>query len=203
MPSPLHATQNTASLESRLSAFVGAVIEPMGYEVVWLEVVPHKPNRTLRVFIDFVTPTEGTAIGIEDCVRVTKALDQPLEALAESEPSFSQTYDLEVSSPGVDRPLKREKDYTRFKGRRIRVHTFRALASNEIGDAAYGAKNPKQKNFLGELIELDNPEHSLETAAIRLRLENTGPEIRIPLKLVSKAHLDPIFDFEMERKLTS
>jgi ribosome maturation factor RimP len=194
-----------------LIALITPLIAPLGYEVVYVELLTHR-QKTLRLFIDFdeTPPPDETgqvpSIGIEDCVKVTRALDEPLDQLSEIEAIFQGAYELEVSSPGVDRPLRQPKDFDRFKDRLIRVHTFRPLAAGEIGNELYLAKNPKQKNFFGVL-------KGLKGECIALAIENAGgdakskkskkskssstegTEILIPLSLVSKANLEPVFDF--------
>lgn len=136
-------------------ATLSAVIAPLGYEVIHVEVLNQR-QKVLRVFIDFLVPAGASleapkGIGIEDCVRVTRALDEPLEALPEVAALFTGPYELEVSSPGIDRPLRRPQDFERFKGQDAQIHVFRPLTAEEMGNAAYCAKNPKQKHFQGEL----------------------------------------------------
>jgi ribosome maturation factor RimP len=186
------------------------LIAPLGYEVVYLELLNTR-QRVLRLFIDFLEETPGRSVGIEDCVKVTKALDEPLETLPDLQTVFGgQTYELEVSSPGIDRPLRTERDYQRFTGKTIRVHVFRPLTAEELENPAYQSKNPKQKKFVGVLQGLENQ------GRIRLKLDPmTGPQpapvkgrkvakpkskaeapaevVTIPLPLVSKANLEPDF----------
>ena len=186
-----------ARIEDTLIDIITKLIAPLGYEVVSVEIQTHR-QKTLRLFIDFgETPKpnekgETPAIGIEDCVKVSKALDEPLDLVAEIEGIFHGAYELEVSSPGVDRPLRRKKDYERYAGRKARLHTYRALSQDEVGDAAYFAKNPKQKNFIGVLNGLSS-ENVLLTVGSEGR--NAGTELKIPLSLISKANLEPAFEF--------
>jgi ribosome maturation factor RimP len=214
-----------AQAEQRLIEIVTPLISPLGYEVVHIEVQTHR-QKTLRLFIDFAEiprpdeKGETPAIGIEDCVKVAKTLDEPLDQNAEMNAMFHGAYELEVSSPGVDRPLRQKKDYERFSGRQVRLHTFRALSAEEMGNAAHFEKNPKQKNFIGVLC-------GLKGESIRLTVNDSsadgrpggkknkagGPtgkkkknenltqkksenEITIPLTLISKANLEPIFEFD-------
>ena len=73
----------------------------LGYEIVHLEV--NNRQKMLRLYIDH--PKRTTGIGIEDCVKVTNALDEPLEKMSEVEKIFgSGGYELEVSSPGLTVP---------------------------------------------------------------------------------------------------
>ena len=204
------------SQSDRMIALMTPLIAPLGYEIVTIELLTHK-QKTLRLFIDFAETPKADAkgevrgIGIEDCVKVARALDEPLDLIPEVEAIFQSTYELEVSSPGVDRPLRQAKDFERFKDRQVRVHTFRPLSAAEIGNAEYAAKNPKQKNFLGYLKGLDGERIALvlENSSGDANSKNkkskakqkakphspTGTEVFIPLVLVSKANLEPIFDF--------
>lgn len=193
---PETSSQATLKAEDRLLLRLHHLIEPLGYELVHLEVQSHR-NKTLRLFIDKIDrPTDDSigGIGIEDCAIVSKTLDEPLESVEEINEIFKgAAYELEVSSPGVDRPLRREQDFQRFAGRRVRVNTFRPLSGEELENSTYSAQNPKQKNFLGELLGLD-------TGKMILRSAIGNAEVRIPLNLVAKANLDPDFDFSETSK---
>jgi ribosome maturation factor RimP len=124
-------------------------VEALGYELVHMEVITGR-QKLLRLFIDHLTPSTG--IGIEDCVKVTKSLEEPMEALPEIDKVFSGgAYELEVSSPGIERPLRKEKDFERFAGREARIHVYRPLTAEELKNEEYQRKNPKQKNFVGIL----------------------------------------------------
>ena len=199
----------------------------MGYDVVHVEVQNHKP-RTLRVFIDFAEQTPeldntDRAIGIEDCVKVTRALEEPLEKLPEVESIFHGTYELEVSSPGVDRPLRTARDFTRFAGREARIHTFRPLTAEESGNASYQERNPKQKNYFGTILGMNE---TAERVRFEIALEGSAAGkagavkgkkpakkehkkskadsvasaeiVTIPLLLISKANLEPRYEFDGE-----
>jgi len=172
-----------ANVEQKLIEMITPLIGPMGYEVVHVEILTHRKG-TLRVFIDFADSGNGTqkSVGIEDCVKVTRALDEFLDQSSEMEMIFRGAYELEVSSPGIDRPLRQRKDYERFAGRNVRLHTFRPLSSEEMGNAAYFEKNPKQKNFAGVLKGLKDDRVLLEVGA--------ALEISIPFPLIAKGNLD-------------
>ncbi len=184
------APQQNLSAEERLLSSLNGLVGPMGYEIVHLEAQTHR-EKILRLFIDWSDNQDSSkTIGIEDCAKVSRALDEPLDALPEMAALFKGlAYELEVSSPGVDRPLRKEQDYVRFSGRKVRLNTFRPLNAEELGDPNYAAQNPRQKNFMGELL-------GLEAQSILLKSSIGGNRIRIPLSLVAKANLDPEFDFE-------
>jgi ribosome maturation factor RimP len=166
---------------------VEGFITPLGYEVVALEMVT-AGGRTLRLFIDFLNnrtaePGQEQRIGLDDCITVNGAVDEFLEQTT----LLTGSYNLEVSSPGLDRPLRKTDDYNRFKGRRVRVGTYRPLTATELGDNSYWEKNQKQKNFIGELVGLN------ETGAdviVKPEGYKSDSGVRIPLTLVSKAHLE-------------
>jgi ribosome maturation factor RimP len=193
----------TQSDKDRLIDLINTVVSPLGYEVVTVEIQSGRQNH-LRVFIDRLDGAEG-GVSIEDCVRVTRALDEPLDGAPETDALFRGGWELEVSSPGVDRPLRQPKDYSRFAGREVRLHVYRPLTAEELGNPEYQTKNPRQKNFLGLLKGLSGEKIRLElvpdpaqaggkkakkkSAAKPARAE----EILIPLALVSKANLEPDF----------
>lgn len=189
-----HPQASFKNAEDRLLARLNELVVGLGYEIVHLEIQIQR-EKILRLFIDWMDNADSEkTIGIEDCAKVSRTLDEPLEGLAEMEAVFKgAAYELEVSSPGVDRPLRREQDYQRFSGRNVRLNTFRPLNGDELGDAAYATQNPKQKNFMGELLGLDKENG---TAKVLLKSSIGGAKIRIPLSLVAKANLDPEFDFE-------
>src|SRR5262245_16313474 len=132
-------------------------------------------GMVLRVIID--RPDQGRvealeeSVGIEDCQRVS----QDLSALLDVEDEFGQTdladkYTLEVSSPGLDRPLRHEADYRRFAGRLAKIVTTEPIE--------------RQSAFAGRITGLD--------AGIGL-LEEGRKTHRVPLGKIKRAHLDVEF----------
>jgi ribosome maturation factor RimP len=214
--SPTHG--QTGNPSDLIEASIRSIIEPMGFESVALEIVNNR-QKILRLFIDRM-PVSGaslapaTGITVEDCAIVSRAIDEPLDALPAVDSLFKGTpYELEVSSPGVERPLRQPKDFIRFAGRETRIHLFRPLSAEESGNPGYQSKNPKQKNFFGKLIGFESGSVllavSLEggpSAQKKVRKKGaatptkTGgaeaPVVSIPLILISKAHLSAEFDFE-------
>ena len=94
-----------------IRALLEPTLEHMGYELYALEQSGHA-GRTLRVSIDRPEP-----ITIQDCERVSKVVGP----LVENASLIAGPYDLEVSSPGAERPLHQKQDYARFSGRRVNV----------------------------------------------------------------------------------
>jgi len=148
----------------RLQEVIEPVLADLGYECVFAEITVENGRRIVRLFIDHL---EGAAaqgpVGIEDCVKVTRELDPVLDVAD----VITGRYELEVSSPGINRPLARKKDFEKFKGQKVAVRTF-----EKVGD---------RRNFLGVLLGMDGDE---------IRIDVDGRELRVPFGEVSKAHLD-------------
>jgi len=132
--------------------------EELGLELVDVEFVKESGQLILRVYID----REG-GVMLEHCEVISRALDEALDSLDPIE----ENYLLEVSSPGVERPLKKAADYERFTGRDVKVRLFSSFDG--------------QKSFTGTLRGLAGQEILLETEKQIL--------VRIPLSQVAKANL--------------
>ncbi|KPV40385.1 hypothetical protein AN478_06155 [Thiohalorhabdus denitrificans] len=132
-------------------------VHAMGYELVELELVGGGGNRVLRLFID-----APSGVTLDDCAAVSEAVEEVLDA----EDPISGEYSLEISSPGVDRPLRKADDYRRFAGEQVKVKTFGPIDG--------------QRSFTGTLVGLEEEQVIVET-----------PEGRaaIPREQVAKAHL--------------
>ena len=194
-----------------LTKKIESLIGPLGFELVNLEIQNHR-IKTLRVFIDHASGTpKATAqesIGIEDCVAATDALNEALDKTPEVEAFFKGNYELEVSSPGVDRPLLKASDYKRFVDRDVTIRLTRPLTVEESQNADYVKKHPKQKDFVGTLKDFEErtvvlavkPDdgtqkiHKIASKKPKKKNENL-PVIKIPFELVSKCNLYPVFDF--------
>lgn len=93
------------------------ILESKDFEFVDCEFVKEGPQWYLRVYID-----KDGGIGIDDCEYVSRALDEKL-----GDDLTEQPYIMEVSSPGLDRVLKRDKEYIKYKGRTVDVRLFKAI----------------------------------------------------------------------------
>lgn len=142
--------------------------EAMGFELVELERAGSKARPVLRVRVDRRDSKPGEGISLEDCARVSRALEEYLDAL----PALAQNYVLEVSSPGVERPLVRRGDYDRFRGHEVAVRGYAPLAG-------------RGRRLQGELLGL---EEGPDGDGVRLRLED-GEEVVVPREGIARAHL--------------
>ena len=104
--------------ESKVEVLVSGRIEKMGYELVDVEFVKEGQNWYLRFYLD----KEG-GINIDDCEKASKAIEKLLD---EKDP-IEQAYILEVSSPGLDRQLKKDKDFVKYAGSLVDVKLYKAV----------------------------------------------------------------------------
>lgn len=125
--------------ESRTEALLMPIIEEKGFELVDVEWVKEGANWYLRAYID-----KENGITVDDCEVVSRRLSD----LLDEEDYISENYILEVSSPGLDRPLKKEKDFARSIGKDVEVKLFRAIN--------------KEKEFVGVLTAYDEDTVTLE-----------------------------------------
>ncbi len=223
----LSTMNNTAAIadsglmtpEDRLTRHLEILLAPLGYELVAIEITNHREKK-LSIYIDLLQDTDD-GVGIEDCVKVSHALDAPLEENEELKAIFKGPYELEVSSPGIDRPLRKPSDFENFLGEVARLNTFRPLTGDETRAPEYSAKNPKQKNFYGILRGFETETRSILFGVIpedgtravfknKKSKDKKVPEkndtgraetlIRVPLELVAKAKLEPMIEIPENKK---
>ena len=125
--------------ESRTEAFLLPLVAEHQFELVDVEYVKEGSSWYLRAYID----KEG-GIAIDDCETISRALSDWLDR----EDFISDSYILEVSPPGLGRPLKKEKDFVRSMGKQVEVKLYRA--------------REKQKDFTGTLAEYDKDTVTIE-----------------------------------------
>jgi ribosome maturation factor RimP len=146
------------------------VLQGLGYDLVDLEWKHEAGRWVLRVFID--RSGEGAEVpgGIshDDCSRASHALSAELDVAD----VIHAQYTLEVSSPGLDRPLKREGDFRRFAGKRAKIRTKHPVATGDpVG----------RRNFAGQLVGAGEG---------RVRIDVDGRVFELPLADIEKAHLE-------------
>ena len=151
----------------KITEIAGQILAPLGMGLVDLEYKREGRDMVLRLFIE----KEG-GITLDDCSAVSRELSDILDV----EDYVPENYTLEVSSPGICRPLKKLADYQRFLGELIKVRTFEAIA-DDAGN--------KRKTFLGTL-------KGVADGVISIDLKE-GQHAAIPLEKVAKANLE--FEF--------
>ena len=126
------------NLEALVESIVIEVTDSHGFELVDVEYVKESGEYYLRIYID---KPEG--ISLAECETISRELNPILD---EKDP-IQENYFLEVSSPGLDRPLKKEKDFIRYKGRDVELKLYKPLNGS--------------KQFEGTLLEL-TPENIIK-----------------------------------------
>ena len=146
-------------LEARIAASITPTLADMGYELVRVAVLG-RDRPTVQIMVD---RADGASISIDDCEQ----LGHHFSALMNVEDPIPGAWTLEISSPGIDRPLTRVKDWNRFAGHLARAETVAPLDG--------------RKRFSGTVLGAD------ETVA-RMRLDD-GSEVSLPLADIRRARL--------------
>ncbi len=156
------------SVVERVAALAEPLAVSLGYELVDVEYAREGSRWVLRLFID-----KPGGVSLEDCTAFSHAIGPQLDVEDVGEVGYA----LEVSSPGLDRPLRKPRDFERFAGQKARVRTFAPLrAAEALGE---------RKSFSGTLLGFSNG---------RIELEVEGTRCEIPIERVAKANL--IYDFQ-------
>ena len=145
------------TLISSLWAMIEPVLEPEGIELVEIEFKMESGRWTLRLYIDL-----PGGVSLDDCELVSRQVG----ALLDIKNPIEHPYNLEVSSPGINRVLRKEKDFNRFAGSAVRVKTRRKVSG--------------RRNFSGVLKGMENS---------RIVLEVEGNRVEIDPEDVEKAQL--------------
>jgi len=146
-----------AKIEEIIAGITEPIIEENGMELVDIEFVKEGQEWFLRIFID-----KGTGITLDDCELISRSVEKILD----DQDPINQVYHLEVSSPGLERPLKKTRDFQRFQGRLIQVKTFAPITG--------------KKKFIGKLANVNDVDISIEVEK---------EIIIIPRDKISKANL--------------
>ncbi len=147
------------TIRKKVGEIAERVASSEGMELLLVEYKQQGGRWVLTVYID-----KEKGVGLNDCQNISKQLSTILDV----EDVIPHRYTLEVSSPGLNRPLVKEKDYIRFRGRKIKIETVNPIEG--------------RKRFVGSLIGCKN-------GIISLALEKGEQPLTIPLKEVAKARL--------------
>ncbi len=153
------AGRRTAEVIERVGTLAEPILADQGLTLVAVEFQRESRGWILRVYID-----RPGGVRLEDCERVSEELSVHLDV----EDIIEYPYHLEVSSPGLDRPLTRDADFLQFAGKAARITTREPLNG--------------QRNFRGRLDGMVDHE-------VLLTLEG-GRQVRIPRDLITKARLE-------------
>lgn len=151
------------AVRDELTRLLESPIEALGFEFVGLEYLSNPKNRLVRVFID----RDPDGISVDDCAEVSREISAVLDV----EDPISGQYALEVSSPGVERPLFVAEHYRQFAGERAVIHLF-------------GPINGRRK-LTGSLIGCEDDQVAIEV---------DGTRFEVPLDSIRRANLKPDMD---------
>lgn len=163
----------TESVAERTRRLVEPVLVRDGYDLVEVEWLREGGRWVLRLYVD----RPGGTVGIDDCQAVSRTIEPILDVEDFIEPS----YHLEVSSPGVDRPLRKPADFEKFAGQRAHVKSF--------GPVDTGA-GPR-KSWTGIL-------RGFRDGAVEVEVD--GKLHRVPHAQVAKARLEYDVEADLRRK---
>jgi ribosome maturation factor RimP len=154
---------------SRVREIAAKTARAFGFEVFALELKRERGGNVLRVVLDrpWPGPDADAGVTLHDCERVSQELSTVLDV----EDLLPDSYTLEISSPGLDRPLRHADDYRRFAGRLAKIVLAEPLN--------------RQTAFAGRLRGVEGDDVLFESEG--------GKEIRLPLRLISRARLDVEF----------
>ncbi len=148
----------TSELESEIARLVAPALDAMGCAVVRVKMTGER-RRTLQIMAERL---DGAAITVDDCTAISRVVSARLDV----EDSIRGSYDLEISSPGIDRPLVRRADFERFAGHEAKIETHRPLEG--------------RSRFRGQLLGVSGD-------AVRIAVD--GGVAEIPLDAIAAAKL--------------
>ena len=146
-----------ANVKKQVEDCITPIVEGFGLELVEVAFEKKHDGMNLTIYID-----KKGGVTLEDCETVHRAIDEPLDQL---DPTSGASYTLNVSSPGLDRELKTDKDFNRNIGEVLEVSLFKKLFTS--------------KKYVGELLSFDEDKIILQ--------DKKGKQVEIMRNLISKA----------------
>jgi ribosome maturation factor RimP len=155
------------TVEEKARALAEPLVAAEGLELLEVEFLREVQGWVLRLFIDKPGgSSRENPVGLEECTKASRAVETAFDV----EDFIPNEYALEVSSPGVNRPLKKLAHYQRVLGQKVKVRTFGPVGT------------PPRKHFTGKLV-------SASEEAVVVDVEGAG-QFSIPFKDVAKANLE-------------
>jgi ribosome maturation factor RimP len=154
---------------AHLEPIIAPAVEAAGFQLVRLRLIGGA-TKTLQIMAE---PPDGT-MNVEGCTALTHAL---LDFIERENP-LEGDFELEVSSPGIDRPLTRLMDFARWAGHEAKIELHAPLAS--VGNDPDGQPSRPRKKFRGQLLGLDGQD---------VTIESQGQRLSIPFRGIAEAKL--------------
>ncbi len=142
----------------RVEAIVGPIVSNGGMDLVEIQYRRESRGWVLRLYID-----KPCGVTLDDCTQISQEVGRSLDV----EDFISIPYTLEVSSPGLSRPLKKEKDFMKYRNQNVKIKTTRPIEN--------------RRQFKGKLLGMSEN---------RIEIEMDGGIFQIPLSDVAKANLE-------------
>ncbi|MBI2375620.1 MAG: ribosome maturation factor RimP [Deltaproteobacteria bacterium] len=150
-----------------MRSLVESVVTREGYELVDVELLAERGHGVVRIYIDTIPPgTKERGVTVDACQSVSRAISDLLDA----EDAVQGAYTLEVSSPGLYRPLTKPAHFDRSVGERIKVKTYEKIDERKV--------------FTGVLLRRDGG---------KIAIDVDGHELELELGAVARANLEPLF----------
>lgn len=111
------------NIQQEITKLAEPIVDDLNYELVDVEFVKEGANWYLRIYID-----KPGGIGIDDCQAVSERMSDILD----KKDPIEQSYYLEVSSPGLERPLKTERDFIKYKGELVELKVFQPIDGKKL-----------------------------------------------------------------------
>jgi ribosome maturation factor RimP len=158
---------DTKIIENQITDLIARELAAMEYELVRVKLTPGGRYLTLQIMAE---RQDRKPMTVEDCVKISHALSPRLD---QADP-LAGRYTLEVSSPGIERPLVRLQDFERFTG-----HVARIELDGPLGGRAGG-----QKRFQGSIVRVTG-----KTPDAEIEIKTESGEVRVPAKAIARARL--------------
>ena len=167
--SETHTPQMPKSTADKTRELVTTVVDREGYELVDVEFVTERGRAILRMYIDTVPPgDENRGITVDDCSHLSRIISDVLDV----EDAVAGNYNLEISSPGLFRPLTKPAHFDRVVGQRVKVKTYQKIEDRRM--------------FTGQLVAHRDG---------LLVVDVDGRQYELSIKDVAKANLEPELNF--------
>ena len=157
----------TTDVDGQIWTLTQEVVSELGYELVDIELTGNRRQQLIRVYIE-----KPGGILLADCVAVSRELGKRLD----EKDVIEKSYRLEISSPGIERPLRKIQDYERYVGYRVRIRLKGGLKG--------------KRKIVGKLDEVAEN-------IVRI-ISNNGEKISFSLADIAKANLDVDWDMEFQ-----
>jgi len=152
---------------NQLKKIIKPIVKLNDLDLVDIEYIKEGQNWILRIFVE----NEQSELTIDQLSNLSRLISQKLD---EVDP-IEKKYFLEVSSPGLERPLKKIKDYKRFSGESIKISTYRKINGTKV--------------FIGKLVGID------KNQVVTINLKDTDKKMEIDYSDIARANLYEEFNF--------